>query len=174
MVERCIMIFPEFSNIEVINKIRDKYDPLAKHVRPHITLIFPFQSEISSKELREHLENVLTSVKPFHITLQGISAVESFGYYLFLNIVNGRDGIIDLNKRIYTDLLETICPPWLKHGGFTPHMTVGKLATEEEHKAAALAVKDINDVFETIVTKISVEIIDENEDSNIEMEIGLK
>lgn len=174
MVERCIMIFPEFSNIEIINSIRDKYDPLAKHVRPHITLVFPFQSDIGSTELREHLEKVLASVKPFHITLQGISAVQSFGYYLFLNIINGKEEIIDLNKRLYTDLLEPICPPWLKNGGFTPHMTLGKLATEEEHKAAALAVKGINDIFETSVTKISVEIIDESEDSIIEMEIGLK
>lgn len=54
MIERCIMIFPEFENMSVINGIRDKYDPLAKYVRPHITLVFPFQSDISSIELKKH------------------------------------------------------------------------------------------------------------------------
>ena len=32
------MIFPEFDNMDVIDNIREKYDPLAKLVRPHITI----------------------------------------------------------------------------------------------------------------------------------------
>lgn len=36
---RTIMIFPDFYNMEVIDNIREKYDPLAKLVRPHITII---------------------------------------------------------------------------------------------------------------------------------------
>ena len=45
---RTIMIFPEFDNIEVIDKIREQYDPLANFVRPHITIVFPFDSERSN------------------------------------------------------------------------------------------------------------------------------
>ncbi len=48
MIKRCIMIFPQFENIEVIDKIRNKYDPLANHLRPHITLVFPFDSNIKT------------------------------------------------------------------------------------------------------------------------------
>jgi hypothetical protein len=39
MIKRCIMIFPKFENIEQIELIRRKYDPLVNHVEPHITLI---------------------------------------------------------------------------------------------------------------------------------------
>lgn len=46
MITRTIMIFPEFENIDVINDIRNKYDPLADLVLPHITLVFPFDSEL--------------------------------------------------------------------------------------------------------------------------------
>jgi hypothetical protein len=42
------MIFPQFKNIEIINEIRNRYDPLAKLVRPHITLVFPFENEMSN------------------------------------------------------------------------------------------------------------------------------
>ena len=42
MSERTIMIFPKFSNMEIIDRIRRNYDPLADLVRPHITLVFPF------------------------------------------------------------------------------------------------------------------------------------
>ena len=44
---RTIMIFPEFENMDIIDRIRDKYDPLARLVRPHITLVFPFENEMS-------------------------------------------------------------------------------------------------------------------------------
>ena len=43
------MIFPEFDNMDVIDKIREKYDPLAKLVRPHITIVFPFKLELEKK-----------------------------------------------------------------------------------------------------------------------------
>ena len=48
---RTIMIFPTFENIEIINSIRDKYDPLANLVRPHITIVFPFESDMSNEEV---------------------------------------------------------------------------------------------------------------------------
>lgn len=115
----------------------------------------------------------MSSVKSFAVTLQGIIPVQSFGNYLFLNIVNGSDEIIDLHKRLYTDLLEPTYPQWLKNGGYFPHMTVGKIVSEEEYKAAIKDIKDINDAFDTMIKKVSVEIIDENEDSIIEMEIPL-
>lgn len=51
MITRTIMIFPEFHNMEVINFYRNKYDPLSDLVKPHITLVFPFQSGISNDEL---------------------------------------------------------------------------------------------------------------------------
>ena len=49
------MIFPQFNNIETIDEIRDRYDPLAKLVCPHITLVFPFESEITNDEVQEKL-----------------------------------------------------------------------------------------------------------------------
>lgn len=55
MKERTIMIFPQFDNIEKINEIRCKYDPLSDLVRPHITLVFPFKNEITSEYLSEQI-----------------------------------------------------------------------------------------------------------------------
>ena len=174
MKERCIMIFPEFENMRVIDDIRQQYDPLAKHVRPHITLVFPFQSNISTSELEAHLIDKLADFHPFSLSLRGITAVQSFGNYLFLNLQEGAEEVIRIHQTLYTGLLEPYCPPWLKGGGFYPHMTVGKLAEEDAFREAAEAVKDIEETFATIVKKISVEIIDENEDSILELELPLK
>jgi 2'-5' RNA ligase len=173
MVERCIMIFPELSNMNIIDEIRAKYDPLAHHVRPHITLVFPFQSEISASELMAHLKGVLSQIEPFKIILHGITPVQSFGNYLFLEITEGIEEIVDIHKRLYTGLLESFHPQWLKAGGYYPHMTVGKLESVEEYRNAIEDVKDINDIFSGVVNKVSVEIIDENEDSLIDLEVWL-
>lgn len=62
---RTIMIFPQFKNIEIINEIRNRYDPLAKLVRPHITLVFPFENEMSNvnkisvEMIGEHDESII-------------------------------------------------------------------------------------------------------------------
>ncbi len=42
--KRCIMIFPKFENMKIINEIREIYDPVVNNVGPHITLIFPFEN----------------------------------------------------------------------------------------------------------------------------------
>ena len=60
------MIFPQFDNIDVINSIRNKYDPLAKLVKPNITLVFPFDSEITNEQLEEVL-NSCVKEKSFEI-----------------------------------------------------------------------------------------------------------
>ena len=173
MVKRCIMIFPEFNNGQVIDKVRELYDPLAKHVRPHITLVFPFDSEIETTELKEHISSVLSKVKSFEIILNGITPVNSFGNYLFLNIQKGNDEIVHLHKRLYTGILEKYYPDWLIANTFLPHMTVGNLETEEEFEKASNETNNIVDSFKTTVNKISVEIIDKNEDSIIEIEVNL-
>ena len=174
MVERCIMIFPEFNNMKIIDEIRDKYDPLASHVRPHITLVFPFFSNISPDMLKGHMEDVLSDINSFKIMVKDITPVQSFGNYLFLNIEVGKEEINMIHRRLYTGILESYLPQWLTNDEYHPHMTVGKIENREEYKAAILEAKDIDDIFETMVDKVSVEIIDENKDSIIEMEIELK
>ncbi len=174
MIKRCIMIFPDFKNRYLIDHLREKYDPLAKNVRPHITLVFPFDSNIEKHELEEHLLNKLKGIKPFILSLKGIVTSRENGNYLFLNIVEGKDIIIDMHQKLYTDILEGYHPDFLKKVDFFPHMTVGNVSDEEEYKEAIEETKQFNHEFQTIVNTISVEIIDENEDSIIELTILLE
>jgi hypothetical protein len=165
------MIFPKFENIQIIDEIRGKYDPLANHVRPHITLVFPFDSDIGKSELEEHIRSTVSDLKPFEVVLGNLKPVRSFGNYLFLNIIDGSDNIKELHKRLYTGILESYFPVWLKNGAYLPHMTVGCLGDEEKFAEAVRETKDFSEVFRTTVTHVSVEIIDENEDSTIELNI---
>ena len=99
---RTIMIFPDFENGEIIDKIREKYDPLAKMVRPHITIVFPFDIQLSDEEIEKILDNRLNGIKAFEIEFQGFSKCEDkFGNYLFLEVVRGSDIIEDIHDTLY-------------------------------------------------------------------------
>ena len=63
-------------------------------MRPHITIVFPFEMEITNDELSMILENRLRDIKSFEIEMQGFSKCEDrFGNYLFLNVVTGMENI---------------------------------------------------------------------------------
>lgn len=164
---RTIMIFPEFKNIHVINTIRKKYDPLAELVMPHITLVFPFESELTNEELSIYLKECLINIKPFVLELGGISKKEDkYGNYLFLNIKSGMDIIKNINNILYKGKLKLFKP----EEQYIPHMTVGKLSSKELLNQAFEDISNYNERFDTIVKKISVEMIGENEESIIIIE----
>lgn len=87
----------------MIDALRAKYDPLVHLIPPHITLVFPFNSDITTNLLNEHLQQCLVGVKPFRLVLAGIIGAED--EYLFLNVKVGNDAIIQLHDRLYTGIL---------------------------------------------------------------------
>ncbi len=164
---RTVMIFPEFDNMEIIDNIRRKYDPLAELVRPHITLVFPFESSMSNEELSEILDMRLKDVKSFEVILSGFSMQKnSFGNYILLNVQKGIETLKYINQELYSNEFNKFD----KRIEYVPHMTVGKLPTVEMLNTAFKRLESVSDTFRTIVNKISVEVIGENEESIIVIE----
>lgn len=171
MDTRTIMIFPEFENINIIEKIRKKYDPLYNLVRPHITIVFPFQNELTNTELKLYLNEVLKNVFSFEIEMQGFSKqTDIHGNYLFLNVTKGIEKINNINNLLYKDKSKKF---GIVHH-YVPHMTVGRLASKELLFSAFEEIKKHNIKFKTIVNKISVELIGEKQESIIIIEKELK
>jgi len=161
------MIFPKFENIDVINDIRKKYDPLADLVLPHITLVFPFDSELTNEELNLHLNECLSDIQPFKMELEGFSKqINNYGNYLLLNVVQGIDEIKNIHDRLYKGKLKQFDAGY----NYVPHMTVGKVSTLELLNKAFDAVNNYGDKFSTVVKKISVEMIGDQEESIIIIE----
>jgi 2'-5' RNA ligase len=142
MIKRCIMIFPEFKNIEKIEEI--------------------------------HIEKVTSDIEPFKLKLCGITGdTNNFGNYLFLKAQEGGNEIVQLHNRLYTGILKGFYNEFLRKNGYIPHLTVGNLKEKNKFTQAVQDTSDFNEVFETVVNRVSVEIIDDNEDSRIEMDIPL-
>lgn len=84
---RTIMIFPEFENMEILDNIRNHYDPLAKLVRPHITV-----GKSSAAKLLENAFNSLKSMNDTFDTIVNKVSVEMIG--------NDGKSIIVIEKKI--------------------------------------------------------------------------
>ncbi|WP_373899447.1 2'-5' RNA ligase family protein [Haloimpatiens sp. FM7315] len=174
-IKRCIMIFPEFENVDLINNIRKKYDPLFEKVQGHITLVFPFVSDIREEKLKDYLKNTLKEINSFKLVLQGVTKVEEeIGNFLFLNLKVGAKDVIKLHEKLYSEILKEYRPEWLNRVQYVPHMTIGSFSNKEDLEKAYKDVVKLRNEFKIIVDKVSVEIIDKDENSIIEMEIKLK
>ncbi|MBJ2355159.1 2'-5' RNA ligase family protein [Sphaerochaeta sp. S2] len=175
MIRRTIMLFPEFDNIHVIDEIRKKYDPLSENVRPHITLVFTFESDLESEVIKNHLEDVTKEFEGFQLRMTKIVTINNaFGKYLFLLIEDGIEEIKRLSSQLYTGTLAAYKPEWLTEETFLPHMTLGQFSTDDALEQAYEDVQKIHKEFKSVIRKVSVEIIDDNEDSIIDFEMDMK
>ena len=170
MKQRAIILIPEMSRIELIESIRTKYDPSVQKVPPHITLVLPFWSSFSTKELDNWIKKVLHHMPPFELELRGISmASNTFENYLFLNVTKGKEEILALNEILYDGLLKQ----FKKDLPYIPHMTVGKLQNKNDLDQAYEDVKKMGQAFTTAIDTVYITQIDENEISQIEIAYSL-
>lgn len=164
--KRDILIIPKFKNIDKIQKIRKKYDELCDIIMPHITLAFPFNNNISNKELKEKLEDIAKNIEPFRIKCRGIKLTKDERinkYYIFLNIIEGKEIINKIHFKIYENILKDID---IKKYTYEPHITLGNTNNSNEKI-------ELNEEFESIVDNIIVELIGENEESIIQFKVNL-
>ncbi len=169
-MKRAVILFPKFNNIDTINNIRGKYDPLANYIAPHITIVFPFESDFTTHELKEHFNRSLKGIKKFNIMLNNITGDYRDGY-LFLNVKKGNDNIIELHDKLYSGLLEKFL---FRKVTYCPHLTVGKIFDQKEFDDAVDELNCHNEIYETVIDKVFVENIDLDEKSIIEFSFDLE
>ena len=162
--KRDILIFPQFDNIDKIQNIRNKYDELSQILPPHITLVFPFEIDLKNDEMKKKLSDICKSYNRFNIKCKGISFIKDENinkYYIFLNLVEGNDFIRYISIVIYKKLLNKDLPQY-----YIPHITLGSVDE--------IVDIDLNDCFETEISKITVESIGDNEESFIDFYVNLE
>lgn len=159
--KRDILIFPKFNNIDKIQEIRNKYDKLVTLIPPHITLVFPFNNEITNENLIEKLSTLLKDFSPFNVTFKSISL--SNDNYIFLNCIKGSNEIIKLHDEIYERILPTHLNKSIK---YIPHITLGQTDNLSN-------IQNFNYEFNALINEITIELIGENEESIIIKNIKL-
>jgi len=148
-VKRAIVILPKFDGLELIDQLRRRFDPLASKIEAHITLVFPFESELSARQLQAHMERVTEGLAPFQVHLRGIKG--HGGEYLFLNVKLGNDQLIDLHDRLYSGPLAAYL---VSEYTYVPHVTVGRLPNRTEFLKAVESAREVRATFQPVVSEI--------------------
>ena len=123
---RCIMIFPHFEEMHRIETIREKCDPLFEMVKPHITMAFPFSSDLTKEEIYTHIFSAISTFKPIPLVMQGISTHrQPDGQYIFLDVAKGAKSIRMISRRLYEGALHRFKSERYDTT-YMPHITLGR------------------------------------------------
>lgn len=166
---RTILLFLNNMSTDEIESIREIHDPLFGLIPPHITIVFPFEGNISNDELKSHISNLAKGIGTIEIKFA--SGVTSIGDYLFLEIEQGKEQIEKLHDKLYTGPLLR----FLKRDiPYIPHVTVGRESSPELATEIAKEIPSFHEKLNCVINRISVERIGENGKSIIEFEVPLQ
>ena len=151
LAPRAVVVFPEGNGVHVIESLRRRFDPLARAIAAHATLVFPFVSELSDDELRGHIEQTLVGQPPFRVRFEGVAEVD--GEYLFLDAVAGAERLLELHERLYRGpLSEYLSTAHV----YRPHITLGRIQDHAAREDALNAARRMSPVVDEIVRAVNV------------------
>lgn len=166
--KRAILIFP-VGNLEQIETVRQRFDPLWGLIPPHITLVFPFRSSLSTRDISEHVVTACAGVAPFAISLAGPALHEN--RYLLLDVEQGRGQLLELHDQLYQGMLSQHRPA--KDVRF-PHLTIGRFDSLAESETALREVSQLNLGVHVIEAQAVIgEIIEADDSCTVELEVPL-
>lgn len=151
MPTRAIVIFPHAPDLTEIDRLRAKFDPLARAIAPHITLVFPFNTDSGRVDLRTHIERTIGDMPSFIIRLAGITGHD--GGYLFLNVQMGTPNVVELHDRLYSGSLArhlSLDQP------YDPHLTIGRVADDAAFAEALVEASSSNVTLTVDVAEIAM------------------
>ena len=159
---RSILIFPQFANNLEIDLIRKRIDPLYKNIRPHISLVFPFDSPISDDRLITLTQESLKKVDCFKIELNHLDG-DFRGGYIWLEVGQGRKEIEIIHDSLYRNSELSVF--LRKDIPYVPHLTVGQQLRALQAEGLARQLNKKSFLFESEIKSISIEHILPNNDS---------
>lgn len=124
-MKRTIVVYPRFDNGELLHEVRERFDPRAQIVAPHITLVYPFVTELSDASIIQVIEETVRTSAPFRVLFRDITGFAE--RFLLLNVKAGNDRIVLLHDKLYHSALQTAFNPRYT---FFPHMVIGSVRPE--------------------------------------------
>ena len=144
--------------INIILKIKHKSINLSKKIKPHITLVYPFE-DFNQQDLIKHIENSIEGIKPFQITLKGLKK-SAKDYYLYLLVSKGKNKIIKLHKKLNSGILKYVKNKDMPR--YIPHITLGVFKSKKEINSAMKNSLLKNQEYSTKVNSIQLLTLNKN------------
>lgn len=135
VTRRVLVVFPRMAACDAWSRalsFRDRFDPLARRVPPHLTLVHAFVDALSDGALEDHVQAVAGTINRFSLQLERVFLHEH--EYLFLNVTRGGDDLVDARNKLYQGALSR---HHARDNTFLPHLTIGRVAPDQLRDALA-------------------------------------
>ena len=113
--------FPAFEGIERIEAYRRQYDPMARDLAAHLTLVFPFPTPLTKLQVETHVKRVAAGWPPIAVTFRQVRATDN--EFVLLMAARGAASIVALHDRLYT---RSLAPHLRRDLPYEPHMTLAR------------------------------------------------
>jgi len=113
-----------------IQAIRRQHDRHVGRWMPHVTLIYPFRARETWGELLDPLRAACRERSPFTVTLAAFRYFRHRASYTVWLAPEPAAALIQLQAVLQEIVPE--CNDVLRHGAFTPHLSVGQVAGREQ------------------------------------------
>lgn len=163
LMKRSVLIIIN-KKLTYINELRREFDPLFEYLKPHITIVFPFESEMDDNYLMKRIKNTIQNTKKFHLVLKGFSKhVSKDGFYIYYDIEDGIERCLTLHNLLYK---ESFALKNIEYE-YIPHVTVGRFNNECDMEKAYQLIDKVDYCNDILVESIALEKIGINGESII-------
>ncbi len=142
--------FPDFGGIERVEDFRARHDPMTGKVRAHLTLVFPFATNLTRLQLETHVRRVASKWPPIPVTFRAVRLHAN--EFVFLMASRGAASMTALHEALYTRSLRPHLRPEF---AYEPHIT---LARQPEPDALERAYAQAQEEFGTEFTDVMREV----------------
>ena len=166
---QCILLFPDLTNRGQIDRYRERFDPLAQKIAPHVTLVFPFESaDLESDALAHDVAERIHGIDAFDLEVPP-PAVFDEGY-VYLGVTSGASHIRRLHDVLYSGELRSFLRADVD---YVPHITIGRYADEKTEFEVRKAAVELSGPFRAHIREVIIERIGADEKSTVVSRLSL-
>lgn len=141
--KRAIVWFPPLPPDNKIETFRGHHDPLATRIPAHVTLVFPFPTNLTSTQWASHIKRIVGNWPRLPVSFRDIESIQD--EFTVLMLRDKSEAVIALHDKLYSGVLK----PFLRtEMEYRPHITLGRVTGnpsastyEAMHQAATSEVR---------------------------------
>ena len=113
--------FPRFRELARIEAFRSRHDPMAAKIPAHLSLVFPFGTNLTRLQVETHVRRVASKWPPIPVAFRAIRLHAN--EFVFLMASRGAASVTALHDNLYTRSLRPHLRPEFP---YEPHITIAR------------------------------------------------
>ena len=118
---RAILWFPPFPIDSPIEGFRRRFDPLAGSLPAHVTLVFPFSTNLTVTQLTSHIRRIVGNWPSLPVSFRDVEAIVD--EFACLMLRDRAEAVVALHDKLYRGILKAYLRDDIP---YLPHVTLGR------------------------------------------------